>query len=55
MVAENVDFNEVDDGAVEEAVVDVAEGSAEDAGEGEGNEREAVTETDEEYEDGEGG
>ena len=55
MIAEDVDFNEVDDGAVEDAVVDVAEGSAEDEGECDGGDGEFVAKADEGDEHGEGG
>ena len=55
VVGEDVDFNEVDDCAVEDAVVEVAEGSAEDEGEGGGCQRELVAEADEKDQDDQGG
>ncbi len=47
MIAEDVDFNEVDDRAVEEAVVHIAESAAQDECQGYGDEGEVVTEPDE--------
>ena len=47
MVAEDVDLNEVDDRAVEDAVVDVAEGASQNQREGDGGEAEAVAKADE--------
>src|ERR1039458_2985218 len=54
VVGEDVDFNEVDDRAVEDAVVDVAEGSGKNEGEGDGPEGEAVAEADHGNEDDQG-
>ena len=55
MVGEDVDFNEVDDRAVEEAVVDVAEGAAQDERKCYGDQSDVVTEPDQKGEDDECG
>src|ERR1700722_16272503 len=51
-IAEDVDFDEVDDGAVEDAVVDVAQRSSQNQREGDGGEREPVAQADEGNENG---
>src|SRR3569833_1193583 len=55
VVAEDVDLDEVDDGAVAEAGVEIAYGAAEDESESHGCEAEAAAEADERDEDGDAG
>ena len=55
MIGEDVDLNEVDHRAVDDAVVDVAEGAAEDEGKGDGGEGDVVAEADESDENDERG
>ena len=58
MVAEDVDLDEVDDGAVADAVVEIADGAAEDESKRDGGEAETTAEAnecDEDSELGDGG
>src|SRR6185503_648561 len=55
VVAEDVDFDEVDDRAIADAVVEIADGAAEDESQGNGGEVHAAAQADESDEDGESG
>ena len=55
VIAEDVDLDEVDHGAVDDAVVDVAEGPAKDERKSHGGKRDAIAEADHGDEDGQRG